>query len=49
MKCEFKNHKSTEKICKNCGYIIERTSNDELTLKTVIEYTSEIPRCSFYL
>ncbi len=45
MECIFKNHKSTERICKNCGYVIERTTNDSIALKLTIKSTGEHPKC----
>lgn len=47
MKCEFKDHKSTERICKKCDYVIEREVNDKLALISAIDYTNEIPKCGF--
>lgn len=44
-KCNFKDHKSTERICTKCGYVIERTANDKIALNFEIAYTGEKPKC----
>ena len=44
--CDFKNHKSVERKCANCDYVIEKTPNDDLALKAAMYYTGERPKCS---
>jgi hypothetical protein len=45
MKCVFKQYGDSERVCKNCGYIIPSTDNDEAALIRTIESVHEIPSC----